>query len=265
MQERIPISVVVLTKNEQGRISKCLDSVKWADEIIVVDDESEDQTLDIVRQYTNRLFIRKMDIEGIHRNWAYAQAKNPWVLSLDADEIVTPELKEEITRVLSNNPKENGFTVPRRNYIGDYWVRYGGWYPSPQLKLFKKEKFRYEEVSVHPRAFMDDPCGHLKSDIIHYSYKNLEDFLQKLNNQTTREAQKWFDNNKPMRLGRFIYRSIDRFIRTYIGRRGYKDGFMGFAVAFYAGLYQFISYLKYRELVQMKPKLTERSGRKFDG
>ena len=116
------LTVVVLTKNEEGRIAKCLDSVKWADEIIVVDDESTDKTLEIVRRYTDKIFIKKMDIEGKHRNWAYAQARNLWVLSLDADEIVTPELKEEIERVLSGSPKENGFTIPRRNYIGDYWV-----------------------------------------------------------------------------------------------------------------------------------------------
>ena len=249
MEEKVLLSVVILTKNEEKRLSGCLDSVKWADEIVVVDDESTDRTVEIARRYTNKVLIKRMDIEGRHRNWAYAQAKNIWVLSLDADEIVTPELKEEIERILKNNPKENGFTIPRRNFIGDYWVKYGGWYPSPQLKLFKKDKFRYEEVAVHPRAFMDEPCGHLKSDIIHYSYRNLEDFFGKLNNQTTREARKWFDQNKPMTLGRFIYRSIDRFIRTFIGRRGYKDGFFGFVVAFNAALYQFISYLKYREII----------------
>ncbi|MFC1674353.1 glycosyltransferase family 2 protein [Candidatus Omnitrophota bacterium] len=248
------LSVVVLTKNEESRIAKCLESVKWADEIIVVDDESQDKTAEICRHYTDKVFIRKMDIEGRHRNWAYAQAKNPWVLSLDADETVSPELKDEIEGVLKGGPKENGFTIPRRNYIGDYWVRYGGWYPSPQLKLFRKDKFRYEEVGVHPRAFMDDPCGHLKGDIIHYSYRDICDFLTKLNNQTTREAQKWYGQNKPMRLGRFLWRSYDRFMRTYVGRKGYRDGFIGFVIAYFAALYQFLSYLKYREIVRSGSK-----------
>ncbi|MFZ2937279.1 MAG: HAD-IIIA family hydrolase [Candidatus Omnitrophota bacterium] len=248
MESKIKVSVVVLTKNEEKRIAQCLDSVRWADEIIVVDDQSTDTTLEIVRRFTNKIFIRKMDVEGIHRNWAYAQAKNLWVLSLDADEIITPDLKEEIKNVLCANPKENGFTIPRRNYIGSYWVKYGGWYPSPQLKLFQKDKFRYEEVAVHPRAFMPDPCGHLKSDLIHYSYRNLEDFLNKLNRQTTWEAQKWFNQNKPMRLGRFLWRTYDRFMRAYITKQGFKDGFMGLAAAFFAGLYQFVSYLKYCEL-----------------
>lgn len=243
------LSVVILTRNEEGRIVDCLESVKWADEIIVVDDESTDNTREIVKRYTDKVFIRKMDVEGSHRNWAYAQAKNAWVLSLDADERVTPELKEEIKDVLKINPKENGFTVPRRNYIGNYWVKHGGWYPSPQLKLFRKDKFRYEEVAVHPRAFMDDPCGHLKSDLIHYSYRSLEDFLNKLNKQTTWEAQKWFGQNKPMTLGRFLWRTYDRFMRAYFGRGGYKDGFIGFVIAYFSGLYQFISYLKYQELL----------------
>lgn len=246
----VSVSVVVLTKNEERNITACLESVSgWADEIIVVDDESSDKTCDIAQKYGCRVIKRKMDVEGRHRNFAYAQAKNQWVLSLDADERATPELREEIAKILSANFSENGFTIPRRNFIGTYWVKYGGWYPSPQLKFFRRDKFRYEEAGVHPRAFMDDPCGHLKSDIIHYSYRNLEDFLNKLNNQTTREAQKWFQQNKPMRLGRFLWRSLDRFIRTYVARKGYKDGFIGFAIAYFASLYQFISYLKYRELV----------------
>ncbi len=250
MQKKALLSVVVLTKNEESRIGQCLDSAIWADEIIVVDDLSTDKTLDIVRRYTDKVFVRKMLVEGEHRNWAYAQARNLWVFSLDADEVITPELKEEILRVLSDTPVENGFTVPRRNYIGSRWVKHGGWYPSPQLKLFRKDKFRYEEVAVHPRAFMDDPCGHLKADLIHYSYRNLEDFLAKLNNQTTREAEKWYKQKKPMRAGRFIYRTLDRFLRAYIGRKGFKDGSLGLAIAFFAGLYQFVSYLKYCEIIR---------------
>ncbi len=216
----------------------------------MVDDQSTDSTADIARQYTDRVFIKKMEVEGAHRNWAYAQAKNTWVLSLDADEIVTPELKEEIIKVLKSNPVENGFTIPRRNYIGDYWVRYGGWYPSPQLKLFKRDKFRFEEAEIHGRAFMEDPCGHLKSDIIHFTYRNFEHFLGKINRQTTLEAIKWDKQNKPMHLGRFTWRAVDRFCRAYIGRKGYKDGFIGFVVAYFAALYQIISYLKYRELIR---------------
>lgn len=246
---RCPLSVVVLTRNEEARLADCLESVSWVDETVVVDDESTDATVAIARRYTDKIFIRKMDIEGRHRNWAYAQAKNEWVLSLDADERVTPELQEEIKRVLRDNPQEEGFTVPIRNYIGTYWVKYGGWYPAAKLRLFKNGKFRYEEAEVHPRAFMTGAYGHLKSDIVHFSYKNLEEFWNSVNIQTTREAQKWYRQGKPMRLGRFLWRTLDRFLRTYVRKKGYKDGLIGFIVAFNAGLYQFLSYLKYQELL----------------
>jgi glycosyltransferase involved in cell wall biosynthesis len=257
MADKFPLSVVMLTSNKQDLVGKCLDSVKWADDIVILDDCSIDKTVEVARKYTDRIFIRKLELEGRDRNWAYAQAKNRWVLSLDDDEVVTPELEAEIKRVLSANPRENGFTIPRKNYIGDYWVRYGGWYPSPQLKLFKKDKFKFEEAEIHGRAFMEDPCGHLKSDIIHYTYRDLAHFLAKINRQTTLEALKWYKQNKPMRLPRFAYRAVDRFLRAYIGRKGYKDGFIGFVVAFFASLYQIISYLKYRELV-LKKKSQER-------
>lgn len=251
MQEKIPVSIVILTKNEENKIANCLDSVKWADEVIVVDDESTDQTIEIVKRYTDKIFLRKMDIEGIHRNWAYAQAKNNWVLSLDADERVTEELKKEINQAVTSCDYV-AFSIPLRNYIGNYWVRHGGWYPASKVKLFQKDKFKYEEVEVHPRVFIDGKYGHLKGDIIHYSYKDLEDFLVKLNRQTTWEALKWLKQNKPMRLGRFLWRTFDRFMRTYIGKKGYRDGFIGFTIAFYASLYQFVSFLKYKELIMKK-------------
>lgn len=248
---KVGISVVVLTKNEQERIKDCLFSVKdWADEIIVVDDESSDETVEIAKQYTDKIFIRKTDIEGRHRNWAYAKAHNEWVLSLDADERVTDDLKKEIGDILAKKTEFNGFTIPRRNYIGKHWIKTNGWYPSPQLKLFRKHKFKYEEAAVHPRAFMPDPCGHLNCDIIHYSYKDIEDFINKLNRQTTLEAAKWKLQSRPMRLGHFLWRSLDRFMRSFIGKGGFKGGFWGFVVAFFAGLYQFLSYLKYREIIR---------------
>lgn len=249
---KIGLSVVIITKNEEERICQCLESVLWADELIVVDDESTDKTVQIASRYTDRIFNRRMDIEGRHRNWAYAQAKNEWVLSLDADERVSKELKAEIISLFNNGLKFDGYAIPRRNYIGNYWIRYGGWYPSPQMKLFKKDIFRWEEVEVHPRAIFNRPCGVLKSDIIHYSYKDFGDFLNKLNRQTAWEAKKWVDDKRDMTLGKALWRTVDRFFRGYIGKKGYKDGFVGFVVACFAGLYQIISFAKYWELKQHK-------------
>ena len=247
MNNKVPLSVVVITKNEEANIKDCLESVKWANEIIVVDDNSTDNTVEIAQKYTDRIFEKKMDIEGRHRNWAYAQTRNSWVLSLDADERVTPELKEEITKAINNPGKFKAFSIPRRNYIGTYWVKYGGFYPSAQLKLFKKEDFRWEEAEVHPRAFLNGSSGRLKADIIHYSYKNFEDFLNKMNKQTTLEAIKWVKDKRRMGLGKALRRTIDRFLRAFLRKKGYRDGIVGFILAIFAGLYQILSYAKYWE------------------
>jgi len=246
--EKIPLSVVVIVKNEALSIKDCLESVKWADDIVLVDDMSTDKTVEIAKVYTDRIFIKKMDIEGRHRNWAYAQARNSWILSLDADEKVSPELKEEIIGVINKPCEFRAFSIPRRNYIGDYWIRYGGLYPAAQLKLFRKEYFRWEEAEVHPRSILDGSCGKLKGDIIHYSYKNFEHFLNKINGQTTLEAAKWFRDKRKMGKGKALWRTYDRFMRTYFTKQGYKDGFIGFMVAFFAGFYQLLSYAKYLEL-----------------
>ena len=246
--KKVPLSVVVLTKNEESNIGDCLKSVEWADEIIIVDDFSTDKTPQIASGYTDKIYKRKMENEGIHRNWAYSLAANEWVLSLDADELVTLELKKEIERLLNGNVDFSAFSVPLRNYIGNHWVRHGGWYPAGKVRLFKKNEFKYEEVGVHPRVFIDGKCGHLKGDIIHKGYPNFAHFLDSLNRQTTLEAQKWVKDGRIMSLGRALRKAHDRFFKTFILKRGYRDGFVGFMVAFFASLYQIMSYAKYWEL-----------------
>lgn len=244
----VALTVVVITKNEERNIEDCLKSVHgWADEVIVVDDESKDRTIEIAQKLSTKIYHRKMDNEGTHRNWAYQQSKNEWVLSLDADERATKELKEEISETLAK-PECDVYSIPRRNYIGNFWVKHGGQYPAAQLRLFRKQSFKYEEVGVHPRAFVEGKIGHLKKDIIHHSYRDFEHFVAKLNGQTTLEAQKWFNNKRQMSLGRAIWRAMDRFPRTYFGKQGYKDGFMGFMLSFFKSLYEIMSYAKYWEL-----------------
>ena len=251
MNQKIFISVVVITKNEQACIGECLETVKWAEEIIVVDDESTDKTVDIVRGYTDKVFIRKMDVEGRHRNWAYALARNPWVLSLDADEKVTEALRQEMARAIQSSDFV-AFSIPLRNYISNYWVRYGGWCPASKARLFRKDKFKYEETEVHPRAFIDGKCGHLKSDIIHKGYPDLEHFLNSVNRQSSLEALKWINTKRQMSLFHAAWRAADRFFRRYIRKKAYKDGLYGFIIAYFDSLYQILSYAKYRE---MKNKL----------
>ena len=247
---KIPLSVVVITKNEEKNIGNCLGSAKnWADEILVVDDESADGTIMEAEKYADRILRRRMDNEGKHRNWAYAQAKNEWVLSLDADEYVTEELKDEISTAIRDQ-KFHAYSIPLRNYIGRYWVRHSGWYPAGKLRLFMKGRFKYEEVEVHPKVFLEGETGHLTKDIVHKGYPDFEHFLSSLNRQTTLEARKWIQTGRKMSLGRAVWRTIDRFPRIYIGKRGYKDGFVGFMIAFFASLYQIMSYAKYWQMTK---------------
>ncbi len=245
---RVPVSVVVITKNEEDNIDMCLGSAHgWADEILIVDDESTDKTVVVAEKYADKVLHRKMENEGIHRNWAYAQAKNDWVLSLDADEYVTEELKEEITKVLAED-KFQAFSIPLRNFIGSYQVRYSGWYPAGKLRLFRRSLFKYEEVEVHPKVFLDGETGHLTKDIVHKGYPDFEHFLGSLNRQTTLEARKWIQTGRHMSLGRTIWRTMDRFPRSFIRKKGYKDGFIGFMIGFFASLYQIMSYAKYWQM-----------------
>lgn len=248
--QKYPVSVVVITKNEEKRLPDCLKSVAWASDIVVLDDESTDGTKAVATAFGARFIPRKMDIEGRHRNFGYAQAKEKWILSLDADERVTPELAKEIQTLFDKGDiPNNGYSIPRKNYIGSHWIRYGGWYPSQQLRLFKKDCFRYKEEEVHPGVdrWKGRP-GLLKNDILHYSYNGFTDFISKLNRQTTLEARKWFRTGRKENLPHALWRSFDRFLRSFVKKKGYKDGFVGFMVGVFAALYQILSYAKYWEL-----------------
>lgn len=249
MGEKTPLSVVVITKNESERIADCLQSVEWAKEVILVDDFSTDDTVAIAKKFTDKVYQRHMDIEGKHRNYAYGLATCDWVLSLDADERVSPELRDEIIELLKKNPTDNGYTIPRKNYMGKVWVRYGGLYPSAQLRLFQRGKFKYDEqAEVHPQAYMSAPYGTLKNDIIHYTYRDFTDAVAKLDRQTDLEAKKWFREKRKVGVFGTIRKMIDRFWRAYIKKQGYKDGVIGLFLAVNSGMYQFLSFAKYWEM-----------------
>lgn len=250
--EKAPLSVVIIAKNEERAIGDSLESVAWAGEVLVVDDQSTDRTAEIAKAHGARVVQKKMEIEGKHRNDAYAAASHEWVLSLDADEAVSPELREEIVGMLRGNTSFSGFSIPLRNYIGNRWVRYGGWYPASKLRLFRKERFRYEETGVHPRAFLDGKEGNFKGDIIHKGYPDFSHFLESLNRQTSLEAEKWFQDKRKIGLLLCFYKALDRFFRAFLFKQGFRDGFLGFMVAYYAALYQIMSYAKYWELKQGK-------------
>ncbi|MDD5729645.1 MAG: glycosyltransferase family 2 protein [Candidatus Omnitrophica bacterium] len=258
MPEKIPLSVVTLTKNSQEIIEDCLKSVSgWVGEIVIVDDMSSDSTLAIVKKYTDKVFIRKWVKEGAHRNYAYSLAKYDYILSLDSDERVTPELKEEIIKLFQEGPKFNGYNIPHRNFIGKYWIEHGGWYPNAKLKMFRRDLFKYEEeAEYHPRAIMEGERFTLKGDIIHLAYRDFKNLFSKLNHQTDFEARKWLRDKRKMSFGFCMMKAISRFIKFYFVKKGRKDGFIGFMMAYVSGLYQLMTYAKYWEMksnMQEKP------------
>ena len=253
MSNLAPLSVVIIAKNEEKNLPDCLESVKWAKEVVVVDDESTDRTVEIAKQYTNKIIRRKMDAEGRHRNFAYAQTTQDWILSLDADERVSPALALELERIVTQDDLTfSGHSIPIKTFIGKRWIRRAGYYPANKLRLFRKGKFRYEEANVHPRAFLDGKESPLKNDILHFGYRSFTHFIDKLNNQTTLEAEKWVEDKRRISAGKTLYKSTDRFCRHYFLKKGCEDGFMGFLMSVCHALYQLFTYAKYQELKNAK-------------
>jgi glycosyltransferase involved in cell wall biosynthesis len=245
---KAPLSVVIIVKNEERRLEDCLKSVAWAAEIVIVDDMSTDRTLEIASRYTDKIFKRAMDIEGRHRNFGYSKASQDWVLSIDADERVTPELREEIERIVAGNRDEcQAYAIPIKTFLGRRWIRAAGYYPARKVRLFRKDKFRYEEAKVHPRILFDGKCGELNGDILHYSWRDLADFFAKFNRETTLEAEKWLEDGRKVSLANILRKCVDRFLKNYLLKGGFRDGFIGFLMSFFHSLYQLISYAKYYE------------------
>ena len=190
----LPLSVVIIAKNEQGRIKDCLESVYgWADEIVVLDDESTDNTRSIALNYTDTIFTRHMEIEGKQRNFGASKAKNDWILLLDCDEHMTDDLKAEIAVALKDgDPKIASYWAPQINYLGDVQLNHGGW-SSPHIRLYNKNHAKWSEADfdvIHPGLKFTEGYrgGNLKAKTIHYSFSNVENFIAKINRYSTLEA-----------------------------------------------------------------------------
>lgn len=255
-QGKAPVSVVVIAKNEEKRLEECLASLApWASEIVILDDMSTDRTVEIARRFTDKVFQRAMDIEGCQRNYAYGLAAQPWVLSIDADERVTPRLADEIRKVTTgDNPDLICYAIPIKTFVGDQWIRGAGYYPASKTRLWRRGQVRYEEARVHPRLMYQGKCGFLTGDILHYSSRDLEQWISKFNRETTLEADKWITDGRAVSLPNILRKTVDRFLKNYFMKKGISDGFNGFFFSVFHGLYQLITYAKYREMVRRKLK-----------
>ncbi len=254
----------MIVRNEESNLEEALNLVKdWADEIVIVDDNSTDKTREIARKFTDKLFIRKMELEGKQRNFAVSCSSNDWVMFQDGDERLTPELMQEIDEVLDNhNGKAFSYWVPRKNYIGSFWLRHGGWYPAAHIKLYHRKYLKWKEIPqdvVHPGIEYLQPIwgATLKNHLIHYNFKNIEDFIAKVNKQTTLEAIKWHLQGKKVGAAHGFFKSFDRFFKRYVLKKGYKDGLYGFVAAFLSGFYQFAAYVKLKEIQESNAYLDQ--------
>ncbi|HEX2545565.1 MAG TPA: glycosyltransferase family 2 protein [Ramlibacter sp.] len=226
------LSAIVITRNEEARIRDCLASVSFAAEIIVVDNASTDATPDLARAAGAQVHhAPDWPGFGAQKNRALALATKPWVLSIDADERVTPQLRDEILSVLRQGDPTQAWDMPRRSsYCGQY-MAHSGWYPDRVTRLFRRGAARFSDDIVHERLLVDGAVGHLRSDLLHASFDDFETVLDKVNRYSTAGAQRMFAAGKRTSFAGAMLRAWWAFVRTYVLRRGFLDGRLGFALA----------------------------------
>lgn len=269
----VRVSVLIPTKNEERNIVECINSVSWADEIVVFDSFSDDRTVHIAREIGVKVVQREFDNFATHKNWAldHIDFKHEWILILDADERITDALATEINALLQQPPEFNGYYIPWQNWFAGKWIRHGGGYPRWNLRLLRRGYGRYEPRIVHEHVLLDGPAGFLKNELINYDYKGIERWVDRHNTYSSMEAVEVYrersQRNKkflPTNLGtrgperrRFLKnlayrylptRSLAKFLWMYVLRQGFLDGRMGFRYCLLQAFYEYQISLKLEEL-----------------
>jgi len=236
-----PLCVTIVTRNEEARIAACLQSVAWAQQIVVVDAESTDRTVEIARTFGAQVFRRQWAGFADQKNFALAQAVQPWVLSLDADEQVMPELRAEILAVVRDDGPHDGYYIPRKNIFLGRWIRHGAWFPDHQLRLFRRGVGAFRPVNVHESVEVRGSRGYLRAPLLHRSYRDIDDFVQRSNRYSTLAAADIVRHKRRVFWVDLLLRPPGRFISMYILRRGFLDGRHGFLLA---ALYSYSVFLR---------------------
>jgi glycosyltransferase involved in cell wall biosynthesis len=226
------LSVVIITKNEADNIQACLDSVKFADQWIIVDSDSADGTADIARA-AGAIVVQTADWPGFgpQKNRALDAAQGDWILSLDADERISPALAKEILAAIESNA-HSAYALPRLSSYCGHFIRHSGWYPDYIVRLFRRGAARFSDDLVHERVITrDNRYGKLRTPMIHYSYRSGEECLRKMDQYSTLGAQQAFAAGKRSSLGKAVIHAVSAFLRSYIFKRGFLDGRAGIMVA----------------------------------
>lgn len=239
---KISISAVISVFNGEKILDDCLKSLSFADEIIVVDNSSADKTLEIAKKYTSTIFTRPNNpMLNVNKNFGFSKAKGEWILYLDADERVTAELRKEIELSIRESLAD-GFYIPRKNLIFDKWIEHTGWYPDHQLRLFRKNRGKFEEKHVHEMVKVLGNVEYLKNDLVHYNYISVSQFLQKLQIYAPNEAKNLIEGDYKFKWQDSIGFPVKEFLSRYFARGGYKDGFHGLMLSIFMAFYHFIVF-----------------------
>jgi len=242
------VSVVIIAKNEAARIEQCLASVAWADEIVVVDSGSTDDTCEIARRYTDKVFTVPWRGFGPQKQAAVELAAHDWVLNVDCDERVTPELAGEIHRLLASALPHAAYSIPRRTFLGKKEIRHCGWYPDRTIRLFDRRKARFSDSLVHEHVVAAGEVGECREHLMHYSFAGLAPLLEKLNLYSDLSARQMHERGRRSSLLDLTVRPAAAFVRIYFVRAGILDGVEGLVVAVTTAMLTFAKYAKLREL-----------------
>lgn len=235
----------MITYNEEANIQRCLESLDWADEIVVVDSFSEDDTLKIARRFTERVLQNKWPGYVEQKNFALNMASHDWVFGIDADEVVSGELRTSILSVLSDGGGGfDGYFVPRRTFYLGRWIDHCGWYPDYKLRLFRKSKGRWVGAGLHERVGLSGRTSYLQGDLCHYPYGSVSEHLRKLDRYTSIWAQEMSDRGRKFHWIDLLVRPPFRFLRMFLLKLGFLNGAAGFVVSALGAIYVFAKYAK---------------------
>ncbi|MBN2348946.1 MAG: glycosyltransferase family 2 protein [Bacteroidales bacterium] len=240
----VKITAIIPTGNEEENIEKAIQSVQFVDEIIVVDSFSTDRTVEIAKKYTPRVIQHEYVNSATQKNWTIPQASHNWILLLDADERVTPELQEEIQELLQNEPEEVAYWIYRKNYFMGRHLKHGGWNRDKVIRLFRKDKCGYEEKHVHAEIIANGKTGILKNKLIHNTYPGFDRYVAKVNRYSWWSARDYDKKIGKLSCYHFFVKPSFRFFKHYILQGGFRDGIPGLTVAFLAFYALMTRYIK---------------------
>ena len=242
------LTVTVITHNEAANIAAALQSVSWADEVIVVDSHSSDDTVEIARRYASRIEVRDWAGYGAQKNYAASLASNDWILSLDADERVTPALAGEIRTLLTRGPEARGYRISRVTWYLGQWIRCTDWFPDLQLRLYDRRAGRWSERSVHESFELQERPRKLRGELEHYAYRDISHHLAKINQYTTMAAQDWVAHGRRTTALELLVHPPLAFLRNYLLRAGFRAGGAGLVVSVLNSYYVFLKLAKLWEI-----------------